>query len=253
MNQEKIEYILREHQLWLQTRFSPHIEGCRADLRGVNLMNTDLRGADLRDADLRGADLKYANLRSVNLMNADLKYADLRSVNLMNADLRGADLKYANLRSVNLMNTDLRGADLRSVNLMNADLIGADLRGALLFGADLRGVKNTPFIPFACPDSGSFIGYKKANDYIVKLEILADARRCSSTGRKCRCDKARVLSITNLDGTDGNISSISSNYDDSFVYTIGEVVEVPDFDTNRWNECSSGIHFFINRQEAVDY
>ena len=94
---------------------------------------------------------------------------------------------------------------------------------------------------------------KKKGGYVVKLEILADARRCSSTGRKCRCDKARVLTISNLDGTDANISSVSSDRDESFIYTVGEVVEVPDFDTYSWNDCSAGIHFFINRQEAVEY
>lgn len=26
-----------------------------------------------------------------------------------------------------------------------------------------------------------------------------------------------------------------------------------DFDINRWNECAPGIHFFISRQEAVDF
>ena len=62
-----------------------------------------------------------------------------------------------------------------------------------------------------------------------------------------------MLTISNLDGTDANISSVSSDRDKSFIYTVGEVVEVPDFDTDRWNECTTGIHFFINRQEAVEY
>ena len=238
MNQEKLQSVLKEHQLWLETRFSAHIEGYRADL-----MNADLRGANLRGADLRGADLRGANLRDAYLIDANLRGADLMNADLRGAYLIGADLRGANLRDAYLMNADL----------MNADLMNADLRGAYLIGADLSGAKNIPFIPFACPDSGSFIGYKKANDYVVKLEILANARRCSSTGRKCRCDKARVLSITNLDGTDTNISTVSSNHDKSFVYTVGEVVEVPDFDTDRWNECTAGIHFFINRQEAVEY
>ena len=198
MNQEKLQSVLKVHQLWLETRFSAHIEGCRADL-----MYANLRDADLRDADLRYADLRYA----------DLRYADLIGADLRGTNLRDADLKYANLRDA----------------------------------------KNVPFIPFTCPDSGAFIGYKKANDYVVKLKILEDARRCSATGRKCRCDKAQVLSITNLDGTDANIASVSSDYDKSFIYTVGEVVEVSDFDTNRWNDCSAGIHFFINRQEAVEY
>ena len=50
-----------------------------------------------------------------------------------------------------------------------------------------------------------------------------------------------------------DVTSVQSDYDSKFIYTVGEVVEVPDFNTDRWDECSTGIHFFINRQEAVDY
>ena len=163
--------------------------------------------------------------------------------NLSGADLRGADLRYA----------DLRGADLRYADLRYADLRGADLRCASLIGADLRGAKNIPFIPYACPDTGSFIGYKKARGYIVELEILSDARRCSATGRKCRCDKAKVLSIQNMDGSIADITEVKSNHDSNFVYRVGEIAEEPEFNEDRWNECSEGIHFFINRQEAVNY
>ena len=154
----------------------------------------------------------------------------------------------ANLRGANLYGANLYGADLRGANLY-----GADLRGANLYGADLRGAENVPFIPYACPDFGIFIGFKKAHGYIVVLEIPEDAKRCSSTGRKCRCNKAKVLEIQNLDGTRADIDAINSDYDHSFLYTVGEVVTVDDFDEDRWNECSTGIHFFINRQEAVDY
>ena len=156
--------------------------------------------------------------------------------------------KPAYLRGANLRDTDLRGAYLRGADLSCTNLIGADLRDA-----DLRGAKNIPFVPYACPDTGSFIGYKKAGKYIVELEILKDARRCSATSRKCRCDKAKVLSIITPDGNETDITAIESNYDHNFIYTVGEVAEVPDFDDDRWNECSTGIHFFINRQEAVDY
>ena len=248
MDQEKLQSVLKVHQLWLETRFSAHIEGCRADLMYANLRDADLRHADLRDADLRYADLKYANLIGADLRGTNLKDADLRYTNLGDANLCRAVLW-----GVNLIGADLRDANLRGANLYRANLRDANLRNANLRDTNLRDAKNIPFIPFTCPDSGAFIGYKKANDYVVKLKILEDARRCSATGRKCRCDKAQVLSITNLDGTDANIASVSSNYDKSFIYTVGEVVEVSDFDTNRWNDCSAGIHFFINRQEAVEY
>ena len=144
-------------------------------------------------------------------------------------------------------------ASLCDANLRGADLWRANLRGANLCGANLWRAENIPFIPYSCPDFGSFIGYKKASGYIVELEILADARRCSATSRKCRCDKAKVLSIQNIDGTIAGIKQVSSDYNKDFIYTVGEIVEEPNFDEDRWNECSKGIHFFINRQEAVEY
>ena len=208
--------------------------------------------ADLYDADLCGADL-----RNANLCDADLRGADLRG-----ADLCGADLRGANLRGANLRNADLRGANLRGANLRNADLRGADLCGANLRGADLCDAKNTDktawnartaFYPLQCPETGSFIGYKKAADKIVMLEICADAKRSSATSRKCRCSKAKVLSITHLDGSDSGLTEVRSDFSKEFVYCVGETVEVPDFDDNRWNECAPGIHFFITREEAVKY
>ena len=105
----------------------------------------------------------------------------------------------------------------------------------------------------ACPDTGAFIGFKKASSRIVVLEIPADARRLSATGRKCRCDKAIVIRIEEMDGTTSDLTEIVSDHDSSFVYKVGEMVSVPDFCEDRWQECSAGIHFFINRQEAVNY
>ena len=90
-------------------------------------------------------------------------------------------------------------------------------------------------------------------NYIAKLEILEDAKRSSAAGRKCRCSKARVISITDRNNSEVTIDFAPSNYDEDFIYRVGEIVEVPDFDPNRWNECAPGIHFFMTRQEAVDY
>ena len=124
---------------------------------------------------------------------------------------------------------------------------------AYLREADLSGVKNLS-LPITCPEEGSFIGFKKCrNNLIVKLEIPEDALRSSATTRKCRCSKAKVLSITNVDGSDANIDAVASKYDENFIYKVGETVEAPNFNTDRWHECSAGIHFFITRQEAVEY
>ena len=186
-----------------------------------------------------------ANLRRANLRGADLCGADLRGADLCGADLCGADLRRANLRRANLCGADLYGADL-----CGADLCGANLCGADLCGANLCGAKGAYM---ACPTDGSFIGWKKASGYVVKLQIPEDARRSSAGGEKCRCDKAYVAEIQNADGTKADIEAIHSNHDNNFVYTVGATVEVPNFDDCRWNECAPGIHFFIDRRAAVEY
>ena len=237
------------------------------DLRGANLRYTNLRGADLRSANLTYVDLRSADLTCADLRDADLTCADLRDANLSGVDLRGSDLRGANLRC-----TNLRGADLRSANLR-----GADLRGADLTYADLRYIivsedTKINYPPLACPEKGSFIGYKKAylskpadgtdgssyyfigyTPFIVELRITEDAFRSSATSRKCRCSKAEVLSITNLDGSIASINEVYSKFDPDFIYKVGETIEVNIFNTDRFCECAPGIHFFITREEAVNY
>ena len=221
----------------------------------ANLRDANLRGAYLRGAYLCGAYLCGADLRNADLRDADLRGADLRGADLRGADLRGAYLCGADLCGANLRDADLRGAYLRGAYLCGAYLCGADLRGAYLrgadpCGADLCGVRGAYI---ACPTDGSFIGWKKASGYIVKLQIPEDARRSSAGGEKCRCDKAYVVEIQNADGTKADIETIHSNHDANFVYTVGATVEVSDFDGDRWNECAPGIHFFIDRRAAVEY
>ena len=191
-----------------------------ADGRRANLQDADLQDMDLRGADLWGADAQNAFFAGADLQNADLG----------KADLRGADFFYANLQNV-----ELRGADLRD--------------------ARLQGAKNIPDLPWMSivPECGSFIGWKRVGAHIIKLKILDDAKRSNATGRKCRCSAAEVLEIQNIDGTESGIDRVYNNNYCGANYVVGEIVTPDSFDDDRWNECSNGIHFFITRQEAVDY
>ena len=281
-----LKEILKKHEMWLNGNeggeranlINADLSG--VNLRGVNLSEADLRGVNLIKANLRGTDLTGANLTGANLTGANLIRADLRGVNLIRADLRRADLrdaslKYANLRCINLRYADLRGANLSDTNLMDADLgnadlrrvdlrdtdlrcanlIGVDLREASLNNADLSGVITNMYTVgynLACPAEGSFIGYKKTSEYIVKLLIPEDAKRSSATTMKCRCDKAKVLEIKDID-TGEKIEEIESNFDSEFIYKVGEIVSVDNFDDDRWNECAPGIHFFMNKENAINY
>lgn len=201
-------------------------------------------------------------LSGANLRGANLSYANLHGADLSHACLHGADLSHANLRHANLCDANLRHANLCGANLHGADLHGADLSGADLSHANLSKliIAQTSILP----DEGDIIGWKKAyignempTPVIVKLLIPADAQRSNSTGRKCRASKARVLDLQDLQDKQGNSlppdTTAYSERDPDFTYKKGETVHVENFDTDRWNECAPGIHFFITRIEAAEY
>lgn len=231
ISSEELKTILENHRHWLAE-----------DCDGWEAMC-----ADLNDADLSGANLKGANLRCADLNDAILSYADLSCADLSRAELCNADLHYANLSRANLSGANLKGANLSR----------ADMEEAILSCADLSHAENLPYIPMVCPEEGAFIGWKQArverSYVIVKLEIPASAKRSSATSRKCRCDKAKVLEIYNFDGTVAKERKCYASYDNYFIYEVGKTVKVDDFDEDRWKECARGIHFFMNRQEAIDY
>ena len=264
MTDDELRVIIERHERWLNGQEGGERANlCGADLRGANLTRTFLYRADLRNADLRGAHLMGAYLAEAYLQNADLSGADLYGAHLCRANLADANLTNAELQHTNMSGSYLIDACLSNANLTNVCLLRANLYGAKLYDANLCGTnlcdanlwaaKDVPFIPMACPDSGSFTGWKKANGHIVKLLIPEDARRSSATGRKCRCDKAIVVAIETLNGEPAGLDEIASDYDDTFIYKIGETVTVPNFCEDRFKGCAEGIHFFINRQEAVDY
>ena len=226
MERNKLEEILELHKKWLN-----------GDANGVR---ANLCGEDLRNIKLREVDLRYATLQSVDLRGADLSYAILET----------ADFQNANLQGVNFYGANLKNACFQNADLYNAWLLEADIRYA-----DLCSTRNIPNLPWTSivPEYGSFIGWKKVGNYIIKLKIPDNAKRSNATVRKCRCSEAEVLEIQNLDGTKAEISEI---YNDNYCgtnYVVGKTVIPDSFDDNRWNECSHGIHFFITRQEAVDY
>lgn len=195
---------------------------------------------------------------------ADFSGADLHGCVLANIPLYGALFCDANLRYA-----DLTGADLS-----RADFSRANMCGARLEWANLHQAKNLPFVPMACPDTGSFIGWKQAlyryadgtlgGRVILKLLIPEDAERTCDTKRECRATKVKVLEIQTIQGD----VLIDSPSDDCAVsiknhtteYHVGEIITVPDISADdgffRWNgvwHYERGLFFFVNRKEAVFY
>lgn len=91
------------------------------------------------------------------------------------------------------------------------------------------------------------------NEYIVKLHIPFYSKYTFTISNKCRCSEAKVLEIQNIDGTKANIDEVYSWFDSTFKYKTGKYVVSKGFDGRYWIECSSGIHFYISREDACNF
>lgn len=253
----------------------------KADLRETNLRGTNFRKCNLIEADLSGAVLEDAVLDYVTASKANLSFVDFHKASLVCARMDGSDLRGASFKKTDASFSNFDSADLRGVSIFESKLDYARfiyanlqismildcsceyiaLQGANFSGATIANCKfvnctcddSTVFFTLQCPEEGAFIAWKRCSDWIVKLQVTEGAKRSSATSRKCRCSEALVLDIQNLDGTTSSLNSVCSDHDSSFVYRVGEIVRVDNFDENRWSECTAGIHFFITREEAVNY
>ena len=150
----------------------------------------------------------------------------------------------------NTIKKTLEEAVNAGANLSGANLSGAYLSGANLYGADLKKIR--PYFQLI-PEEGTFIAWKKChNGCLVKLEIPAKAKRHNSLGgRKCRASYVKTLQI--WDGSGKEIKECYGKHDSNTKYTVGKITRPDKYDPNPLEECSNGIHFFISKQEALDW
>lgn len=108
------------------------------------------------------------------------------------------------------------------------------------------------------PAAGPFYGYKKAqsgNDtVIITLLIPEDSKRISiPSSRKCRAEKAYVVSIESLDGAKTYTEATSKFHTESpITYKTGEIIEADGF-SDILIDCARGIHFFMTKEEAKEF
>lgn len=145
---------------------------------------------------------------------------------------------------------------------------GNEIKNTISFDKE-HYIKNLQFLidfyPSYCPTEGSFIGWKKAflmNDdgsvqstCLIKLEIPEDAKRSSDFTHQCRANKANVLDIIDIKTNESIARTAHSMFDNTFLYEVGKIVTPrgEPFDENRFNHCSAGIHFFIDKESASFY
>jgi pentapeptide repeat family protein len=211
------------------------------DLTYISMRTKKLEGMDFSRVDFSNSDFKDVNFRSCKFDNAKLQHTKFE-----NCDLSGSSFAYANLFS----------ADLRTCDLSGSNFDGADFFAALLWEAKLDNLlvtDRTKFFRNYCPKAGYIFGYKKCfNERMVQLLIPKDAKRCSSTTNACRCDKARVVAITDVNKKESYKEAMSF-VDPNFIYRLGEMVYADSYNEDRWHDSSHGIHFWMTFEEALGY
>lgn len=220
---------------------------------------------------VEAGEVKLLDLREIRVESLDLSKMNLSYVDGSLSEFRNCTFDYANLShsiyenalfwecsfyGANLTDSDMRGAAMRDNDLSEANISGCNMRSAVLERANLNGIidsETTQWFRMHCPATGPLLGYKKCfNGRLVQLLIPADAKRTSATLPSCRCNKAKVLTIKSFDYSE-SYDEAWSLVDENFVYRVGQWVEVENFNEDRWFDSTTGIHFWLTREEALAY
>ena len=272
-----INEVLNAHKLYIYLNQNV-VDGNCLEYEGAEPSLADFSGMRIEDTKFCGKDLGFANFSDSIFINcnfsgalmyyANMKHCHFYRCKFCNTDLHGSYMQHTVFDKCMFNKANLCYADANCSRFNRCNFNKASINDSTDFtNADMDMPKNMPYIPMVCPEEGEFIAWKKCyysidgtedmiKGCIVKLKIPANALRSSALGRKCRASEAIVLAIQDIRGKDLGVGiEAFSEYDQDFKYRVGETVKprLAPFDRDRWRECSAGIHFFINRQEAVRY
>lgn len=242
---------------------------CRTILNRLLIVGADLSGADLTA--LHACDSKFINcdFSDAKLNGSILSRSVFINCTFIRTEIIDADLERSTFNSCTFGSCIFDESIMFKVHVIFSPIVSCSFKDVKYFkdayfegGIDDKHGKTPQYYPLACPSDGAFIGWKKIfavsnKQILVKLEIPEDAKRTSSgdSSRQCRCDKAKVLEITDIETGEHlcKITDERTSTREKLDYIVGETVQPNSFDENRWNLCAHGIHFFINKQDAIDY
>lgn len=200
-----------------------------------------------------------ADFINCNIENCTFNECNMKSIDFHNTLITNTKFTDVNLsKSKFEQDTVISNVKFRETNLSKVDFKNANI-------SNIYGNVHTQFYHLQCPEEGSFIGFKKVETinstenkyYILKLFIPEDAKRSSATSRKCRASYVKTLKIEEYDKNGNFIKEVNEvenrMYLEKTLYKVNEFTYPSDFDENRWDECSEGIHFFITKEEAIQY
>lgn len=183
---------------------------------------------------------EFAKFRNCNLFDTSFGSSNLRHSEFSDTSLRRIHFTSSNLTSAIFIKCFTEKIDFDWSNLSGTDLDGLNgfqneyVRGKIL--------------------TENIIGYKASTEgYIIVLEIPAGAIVFSINGNKYRTNKAKVIDIYDPMIVSYKITRAHSMFDKRFSYYIGDEFNIKDFDLQYNNECSTGIHFFTDKEKVIEY
>lgn len=248
--------------------------------KGTTIINTKFDSADLDECYFNGATLRNVSFYMTTIKFSDFTISNLDQINFNKASISTTDFVLAvvsdttfnrsDIVKVNFTNSQIHASSFNFTNITGSTFNYATLNRVCMYMSRIwntifenvkcyRCIINSvesnriPYVSLACPSEGSFIGWKVVDGSLIKLLIPKDAKRSSATTHKCRCDKAKVLEITDLLTKELKSIITNTNYCPYVSYEVGKMVYPNTFDENRLNECAYGIHFFVDKQEAINY
>ena len=278
LTQVQVDEILQEHLHWLNKDCCDWINK-RADFSNCNLEYVDFsnqccQGAIFNDTYIENAFFNGTILINTSFKNAVIKRSSFSNAMLSDASFENAILVHTDFSKAMLIGSMFCNANIRTTSFMKSMLTAAVFARATCSTVDFRcsSCTNTNFkranivktdfehanivhADFDEKESARYgrilkeplIGYKKTfENVVITAEIPAGAIVFSINNSKCRANKAKIIDMNGY-------TLLHARFNPDYQYTLGQQVEIDDFDMSYNVECGAGFHFFKTYDEAIAY
>lgn len=191
-------------------------------------------GANLKGTHFIGIDISWVGFSLANLSasvfdRCSFDEVSFRGANLVDAVFINCKFKDCDFTAANLYNTRFTACNLPLKEYMKGKVLTEDIIG-------YKGIRRSSHTGMA----------------IATLKIPKGAMVFSINGNKCRTNKAIVLDISNPYHPERKYDRGRAIHN-GMSYYVGDEFTIRNFDCQYNKECSTGIHFFMTREEAFDY